>query len=69
MDCVIEISVTDIEPMSDFIQDMADIVGYLRYKVNPSIMELKVIESYGSFYNQIDKDIDGKPNLQLLRGD
>lgn len=69
MDCDIEISVTDIEPMSDFIQDMADIVGYLRYKVNPSVMELRVIESYDSFYNQIDKDIDGKPNLQLLRGD
>ncbi|WP_035053129.1 hypothetical protein [Carnobacterium pleistocenium] len=69
MDCVIEISVTDIEPMSDFIQDMSDIVGYLRYKANPSVMELKVIESYDSFYNQIDKDIDGKPNLQLLRGD
>lgn len=66
MDCVIEISVTDIEPMSDFIQDMADIVGYLRYKANPSAMELRVIESYESFYNQIDKDIDGKPNLQLL---
>ena len=66
MDCVIEISVTDMEPMSDFIQDMADIVGYLRYKVNPSVMELRVIESYNSFYNQIDKDMDGKPNLQLL---
>lgn len=69
MDCVIEISVTDMEPMSDFIQDMADIVGYLRYKVNPSVMELRVIESYNSFYNQIDKDMDGKPNLQLLWGD
>lgn len=69
MDCDIEISITDIEPMSDFIQDMADIVGYLRYKTNPSVMELKVIESYDSFYNHIDKDIDGKPNLQLLRGD
>lgn len=66
MDCVIEISVTDMEPMSDFIQDMADIVGYLRYKANPSVMELRVIETYESFYNQIVKDIDGKPNLQLL---
>ena len=69
MDCVIEISVTDMEPMSDFIQGMADIVGYLRYKANPSAMELRVIELYDSFYNQIGKDIDGKPNLQLLRGD
>lgn len=69
MDCAIEISITDIEPMSDFIQDMADIVGYLRYKASPSVMELRVIESYDDFYREIDKDIDGKPNIKLLGGD
>lgn len=69
MDCIIEISVTDVEPMSEFIQNMSDIVGYLRYKANPSVMELRVIETYDSFYRDIDKDIDGKPNLELLGDD
>jgi len=55
--------------MSDFIQDIADIVGYLRYKANHSVMELRVIESYDTFDSQIDKGIDGNPNLKLLRGD
>lgn len=55
--------------MSEFIQNMSDIVGYLRYKANPSVMELRVIETYDSFYRDIDKDIDGKPNLELLGDD
>lgn len=66
MDCEINISIIDIEPTSDFIQSMADIVGYLRYKANLSVMELRVIETYDNFYREIDKDIDGKPSLKLL---
>ena len=66
MDCEIEISITDIEPTSDFIQNIADIVGYLRYKANPTTMELKVIETYDGFCSEIGKDIDGKPSLRLL---
>lgn len=69
MDCEISISITDIEPTSDYIQSMADIVGYLRYKANPTVMELKVIETYDNFYREIDKNIDGKPSLKLIGGD
>lgn len=69
MDCEISITITDIEPTSDFIQGMGDIVGYLRYKANPTAMEIKVIELYDNFYCEIDKDIDGKPSLELIGGD
>lgn len=62
----IEISITDIEPTSDFIEGIANAVSYLRYKNNPTAMEQRIIDTYDSFDRKIDKDIDGKPNLKLL---
>ncbi|MGX7393995.1 hypothetical protein [Carnobacterium mobile] len=62
----IEISITDIEPTSDFIEGIANAVSYLRYKNNPTAMEQRIIDTYDSFDSKIDKDIDGKPNLKLL---
>ena len=66
MDCEIEISITDIEPTSDFIDSIANVVSYLRYKNNPTAMEQRIIDTYDSFDSKIDKDIKGKPDLQLL---
>lgn len=62
----IEISITDIEPISDFVEGIANVVSYLRYKNNPTAMEQRIIEIYDAFDSQIDKDIDRKPNLKLL---
>lgn len=66
MNCEIEISITDIEPTSDFIESIANVVSYLRYKHNPTVMEQRIIDTYDSFDSKIDKDIKGKPDLQLL---
>lgn len=62
----IEISITDIEPTSDFIEGIANVVSYLRYKNNPTAMEQRIIDTYDDFDSQIDKDIDGKASLKLL---
>lgn len=62
----IEISITDIEPTSDFIEGIANVVSYLRYKNHPTAMEQRIIDTYDDFDSKIDKDIDGKPNLKLL---
>lgn len=66
MDCVVEISVIDIEPTTDFVEGIANAVSYLRYKNNPTPMEQRIINVYDTFDSQIDKDIDGKPRLKLL---
>ncbi|ALV20750.1 hypothetical protein [Carnobacterium antarcticum] len=62
----IEISITDIEPTSDFIEGIANVVSYLRYKNNPTTTEQRIIDTYDDFDSRIDKDIDGKPSLKLL---
>lgn len=66
MNCDIKISITDIEPTSEFIEGIANIVSYLRYKNNPTVMEQRIIDMYDAFDSQIDKGIDGKPSLKLL---
>lgn len=66
----IKISVTDVEPMKSYIEEMDSIVAFLHSKTTLNPLEQKVVDSHERFIEQLENESDDefiKPYLAVVR--
>lgn len=65
----IKVSMTDVEPMMSYVEDMHSVVAYLRSKPILNTLERMVIENHQRFVEQLEDSGDEfmEPYLQIVK--
>lgn len=65
----IKISVTDVEPMISYVEEIHSIVDFLRDKPQLNTLEERIIEKHDWFIEQLENERDeqSKPYLEVMK--
>ena len=65
----VKVSITDIEPMKSYVEEMHSVVSFLHSKPNLTALERKVIDNHQRFMGQLEESDDEftEPYLKIVR--